>query len=565
MLAFDVLVIGGGGAGLRAAIEAARRGCSVGLVSKEHPLRSTTSCTGGGINAVLRNADPTDTVDKFIADTIIGGDYLGDSDAIAFFAKEAAAAVKELDLFGVPFFRNEEGKIAQSQAGGASAPRACWTLGHAIAHSLYEQLMRQQIVELSETYLLELITDDSRLQGVIALDIRTGEIFPIAAKAVVMATGGAGRIYWRRTTNPVGCTGDGMAACLRAGIALKDPEFIQFHPTAFADTGILLSEAARGAGAYLLNRFGERFMSRYAPGKMELATRDAISAAIETEIREGRGCGEGPGAHVMLDLRHIDRQVLQSKLVQVYDAARKFEGLDPSESLLPIRPACHYTMGGIDVVDYRTCATSLPGLFAVGECACVSIQGANRLGGNALTEIIVFGKVSGAAAADFALSLPPAGKRMINIGISYWQSCFTAACERNQGTAVRSIRDSLAECMWEQAGILRNREKLESALSDIYNLKQQYKGAIIGDRSVQANFAFVQFLEVGNMLEVAEAVVLGALARKESRGCHQRSDYPLKNDTDYLQHTLVSRRNDLLQVDYRPVTLKSVLATGEIV
>ncbi|KYZ78077.1 succinate dehydrogenase [Anaerosporomusa subterranea] len=562
MLSFDVLVIGGGGAGMRAAIEAARaHECSVALLTKAHPLRSTTGCTGGGINAVLNSADPDDTVEKYIKDTIVGGDYLNDQDAVEFFASQAASAVKELDRFGVPFFRDETGRIAQSRGGGASAPRVCWTLGHAIAHSLYEQYLRYEIYDLSDVFLLDLTVENGRLQGVIALNIQTGTVFPIAAKAVVMATGGAGRIYWQRTTDPVDCTGDGLAICLKAGIALKDTEFVQFHPTALAATGILLSEAARGAGAYLLNRDGERFMSRYEPEKMELATRDAISTAIETEIREGRGYGTGAGAHVMLDLRHIDRGILQDKLKQVYDAAVKFEGLDPSESLLPIRPACHYMMGGIDVVDFKTCTTSIPGLFAAGECACVSVQGANRLGGNALSEVVVFGKTAGAAAAAYAKSQLVSDHASLQDGVSCWQLRFASVRARQSGISLTKIRERLAACMWENVGISRNARSLQVALDTICELKQDYESVEIGDSQQRGNSAFVHYLEVGNLLDIAYAVTLGALSRRESRGCHQRSDFPARDDANFLKHTLISKIDGDFHVNYRPVSITKYLPT----
>lgn len=560
MLSFDVLVIGGGGAGMRAAIEAAKRGgCSVAMLTKVHPFRSTTGCTGGGINAVLKNADPQDTVERFVQDTVVGGDYLGDQDAIEFFAAETANAVRELDSFGVPFFRDKTGHIAQGWGGGASAPRVCWTLGHAIAHSLYEQYLRYDIYDLSEVYLLDLVIEADRLAGVVAFDIRSGAILPIAAKTVIMATGGASRLYWHRSTAPEGCTGDGLSVCLNAGIPLKDPEFVQFHPTAFASTGILLSEAARGAGAYLLNRCGERFMSRYAPEKMELATRDVVSAAIEAEIREGRGLGNGAHAHVLFDLRHIDQHVLRGKLVQVYDTAMKFEGLDPGKDLLPIRPACHYMMGGIDVIDYKTCSTALPGLFAIGECACLSVQGANRLGGNALSELVVFGKAAGAAAAEFAESQPCVAESLLKENVSRWQSRFDLARARTAGTCLDEIRDQLATCMWENAGITRYEEELRSALNTISELRMKYESACIGDLRQQGNLAFVHYLEIGSMLDVAQSVTLGALSRRESRGCHQRSDFPERDDANYLQHTLIIKNSGQFRVDYRPVTITHYL------
>jgi succinate dehydrogenase / fumarate reductase flavoprotein subunit len=554
MMAFDVLVVGGGGAGLSAAIEAAKLGgISVALMTKAHPYHATTGCTGGGINAVLN--DPADSLDKHAYDTILGGDFLGDQDAIEYFVAQAPQAVRELDCYGVPFFRDDGGRIDQRRGGGSSAARSCLTLGHAIAHSLYEQFLRYDITELSNVHLLEIVVEDGRLQGVICFDIRSGTIIPVAAKAVVVATGGAGRIFWHRTTNPLGCTGDGMAACFNAGVPLKDPEFIQFHPTALASTGVLLSETARNEGGYLLNSLGERFMERYAPGKMELATRDTVSLAIESEIKEGRGIGQGAFAHVMLDLRHIDREVLLGKLAQVYEAAIKFEGLNPGETPLPIRPACHYMMGGVDVIDYKSCATAIPGLYAAGECACISVQGANRLGGNALSEIIVFGKTAGGAAAAYGRSHPARTGRFLEAAASRWHSRFATIRTRNGGVPLQQVRDSLAALMWNNVGITRCAAEMQAALTAIDGLKEEYDAAYAGDQGLRGNWAFVHYTEVGNMLDIAYALTLGALCRRESRGCHVRQDYPARDDSAYLKHTLIAKSGAQINIGYRPVTV----------
>lgn len=557
MLSFDVVVIGGGGAGLRAAIAAAQPGISVALVSKSHPLRSTTACTGGGINSVLNDMN-TAEIESYIRDTILGGDYLNDQDAVEFMAKKSAAAAKELDRMGVPFLRDQAGHIAQSKAGGASAPRVCWTLGHAITHSLYEQYLRYSITDLSHVCLLELVVDDE-LQGLIALDVRSGKILPIAAKSVVIATGGAGRIYWQRTTNPVDCTGDGISICLDAGIALKDPEFIQFHPTALAENGILLSEGARGAGAYLLNRHGERFMQRYQPQRMELATRDAVSAAIETEIALGRGYGTGASAHVMLDLRHIPKSVLHERLKQVVDAAMKFEGLDAGRDLLPVRPACHYMMGGIDVVDYSTCSTAINGLFAVGECACISVQGANRLGGNALTEVIVFGKAAGIAAMKWAKNRQSPTRTGLLAAVKRWSSRFDEILNREGKGSLVAIRNELADCMWKHVGIQRNQQGLETALVNIKELKQEYLTVSFKDRGLKTDMGLVHYLEIGHMINVAHAITLGALARCESRGSHQRTDFPDRDDLNLMKHTLITKSGEEYKVGYRPVKVTAYL------
>ncbi|MDF2875941.1 MAG: sdhA 2, partial [Sporomusa sp.] len=399
MLNFDVLVIGSGGSGMRAALEAGRQqGLSVGLMTKMFPTRSATGCAQGGINGSLQNADPNDSLEKHIFDTVKGSDYLGDQDAIEHFISSMPAAIRELDYLGVPFSRDGQGRIAQRNFGGASSPRTCFSAdvtGHVILHTLYEQCLKHGVKMLAEWYLLQIVTDQGKLCGVVAYDLKGGQIVPIAAKAIIVATGGAGRMYWLRTTNPFTSTGDGIAACFDAGIPVKDPEFVQFHPTGLAGTGILMSEASRGEGGYLLNNQGERFMARYAPEKMELATRDLVSQAIETEIKEGRGFGEGLSAYVQLDLRHLGRDKILERLPQIRDLAITFEQVDPIEQPIPIRPSCHYSMGGIDVIDYRTCATAVEGIFAAGEAACISVHGANRLGGNSLADIVAFGKFAG--------------------------------------------------------------------------------------------------------------------------------------------------------------------------
>ena len=345
MLNFDVLVVGSGGAGMRAALEAVRQqGLSVGLMTKMFPTRSATGCAQGGINGSLQNADPSDSIEKHIFDTVKGSDYLGDQDAIEHFVIAMPDAIRELDYFGVPFSRDSEGRIAQRNFGGASSPRTCFSAdvtGHVILHALYEQCLKHGVKILADWYLLQLVTDQDKLSGVIAYDLKGGRIVPVTAKAVVIATGGAGRMYWLRTTNPFTSTGDGIAACFEAGIPVKDPEFVQFHPTGLAGTGILMSEASRGEGGYLLNNKGERFMSRYAPEKMELATRDLVSQAIETEIKEGRGFGEGLSAYVQLDLRHLGREKILERLPQNRELAITFEQVDPINEPIPIRPSCH--------------------------------------------------------------------------------------------------------------------------------------------------------------------------------------------------------------------------------
>ena len=559
MLQFDVLVIGSGGTGMRAALEAGRQGTvSVAMISKMFPTRSATGCAQGGINGALKNADATDSTEKHFFDTVKGSDFLGDQDAIEYFVKAMPACIKELDYFGVPFSRDPKEEISQRNFGGQSSPRTCYSAdktGHVILHTLYEQCLKHGVTIFSEWQLLELVVEDSKVCGVVALEIKTGRIIPIAAKTVVMATGGSGRMYWLRTTNPFTSTGDGMAACFRAGIPLKDPEFVQFHPTGLAGTGILMSEASRGEGGYLLNKQGERFMKRYAPEKMELATRDLVSQAIETEIREGRGFGDGMSAYVKLDLRHLGREKILDRLPGIRDLAIVFEQIDPIDEPIPIRPSCHYSMGGVDVIDFKTCKTAIEGVFAAGECACISIHGANRLGGNSLADIIAFGKFAGKGAVDCAVSRDYSGTQKLAASVGAWQERFHAVTSRNDGATVAEIRDRLAQAMWYNVGIFRKGPEIESAQKIVDELMAAYETCAVSDNNPIYNTAFVQYIELGNMLTVAKAVVLGALNRKESRGSHMREDYPQRDDVNFLKHTLVSQDGSTYRLTYRPVVI----------
>ncbi|CVK20763.1 FAD-binding protein [Sporomusa sphaeroides] len=559
MLTFDVLVIGSGGAGMRAALEAVRQqGLSVGLMTKMFPTRSATGCAQGGINGSLKNADPNDSIEKHIFDTVKGSDYLGDQDAIEYFIASLPDAIRELDYLGVPFSRDSEGRIAQRNFGGASSPRTCFSAdvtGHVILHALYEQCLKHGVTVLAEWYLLQIVTDKGKLCGVVAYDMKGGRIVPVAAKAIVVATGGAGRMYWLRTTNPFTSTGDGIAACLEAGIPVKDPEFVQFHPTGLAGTGILMSEASRGEGGYLLNNQDERFMSRYAPEKMELATRDLVSQAIETEIKEGRGFGEGLQAYVELDLRHLGQEKIMERLPQIRELAITFEQVDPIHQPIPIRPSCHYSMGGIDVIDYRTCATAVEGVFAAGEAACISIHGANRLGGNSLADIVAFGKFAGQGAANCAARRQAVNTEAALQAATAWEARFETVTNRSTGVTVNSVRDRLAEIMWNNVGVFRTAAEMEAALTVVDSLLQEYQTVMVPDKNKLYNTAFVNYIELGSMLTVAKTVVLGALNRKESRGSHCRADFPNRDDANFLKHTLVSKEGQAYNIAYRPVVI----------
>lgn len=559
MLKYDVLVIGSGGAGMQAALVAsAQKDLSVALMTKVFPTRSATCCAQGGTNAVLKNADKSDSLEIHSFDTIKGSDYLGDQDAIEFFVSLLPDTLRELDYFGVPFSRLEDGTIAQRPFGGQSNPRTCYSadkVGAVILHTLYEQCLKNKVNILNEWLLLDLVVENDKVIGVVVMEMKTGRIQPILAKTVVLATGGAGRMYWLRTTNPFASTGDGMAAAFRAGVALKDPEFVQFHPTGLAGTGVLMSEACRGEGGYLLNNQGERFMKRYAPEKMELATRDLVSQAIETEIKEGRGFGEGLTAYVQLDLRHLGREKILERLPQIRELAICFEGIDPIEQPIPIRPSCHYSMGGIDVTDYKTCGTVVKGLYATGEAACMSIHGANRLGGNSTADVVVFGKVAGEAAAKNAQNADYSSEEKVKGAADKWEEEYNIAVSRTKGPSVASIRNRLAETMWYNVGVFRKEDEMEQAAKAIDGLIEEYKACVVGDKNKIFNTAFIQYIELGNMLTVAKAVVIGALNRKESRGSHKREDYPQRDDQNFLQHTIISKEGSDYKLSYRPVVI----------
>ncbi|MDP4107869.1 MAG: FAD-binding protein, partial [Bacillota bacterium] len=448
MLTYDVIVVGAGGAGMMAALSASEdKSLRVACLSKIFPTRSHTGAAQGGINAAMGYRDPSDSTEKHFRDTVKGSDFLADQDAVEFFTTNMPKVISQLDYFGVPFSRDENGRIAQRPFGGASSPRTCYSAdktGHVILHALYEQCLKNNVKFHDDWYLLSIAVEDGKLEGIVAMDIRSGEIHSIQAKAVVIATGGFGRIYWSRTTNAINMTGDGTAACFEAGIPLKDPEFVQFHPTGLASTGVLLSEACRGEGGYLINKNGERFMARYAPEKMELGPRDLVSRSIETEIKEGRGFGEGMGSYVLMDLRHLGEKKIMERLPQVRELALDFEGVDLVKEPVPIRPSCHYMMGGIHVSDYKTCSTPIEGIHAAGECSSVSIHGANRLGGNSVADVVFFGKYAGLGAKETAKKRDFASTNKLVSETNKWKQKFKDIRNKKTGISMFSIRDRLA-------------------------------------------------------------------------------------------------------------------------
>ncbi len=546
----DVLIVGAGCAGMRAAIEAHDARADVALLSKIHPVRSHSGAAEGGINAALGNASE-DNPEIHAYDTVKGSDYLGDQDAIQILCDEAPGDVYQLEHWGAVFSRTEDGRIAQRPFGAAGAPRTAYAAditGHVLVHVLYEQVMKREIPTYEEFFAWKLVISGDRCQGVIAWDLLNGGLKTIGAKTVILATGGAGRLYVG-TTNAYACTGDGMTMALRVGVPLTDMEMMQFHPTTLAPTGVLITEGTRGEGAYLVNSEGERFLKRYAPNAMELASRDVISRAEQTEIDEGRGVD----GNVLLDMRHLGADKILERLHGTRELAMVFAGVDPIYEPIPVRPGAHYHMGGVDTDVWGQ--TSVTGLYAAGECACVSVHGANRLGGNALMETITYGKRAGAHAADWAMShttveVPPAvesdAERELN-----------QLLDRTDGERPWSIRDELAQTMHENFGVFRREDQMLEQGELVASLRERYERVVVEDKGDVFNNDLTQALALGFLLELAECMVVAGIARKESRGAHARPyDYPDRDDENYLKHTLVTFGADgRPQLDWRSVTI----------
>ncbi|MCG2800521.1 MAG: succinate dehydrogenase flavoprotein subunit [Cellulomonas sp.] len=559
---YDVVIVGAGGAGMRAALESSVR-TRTAVISKLYPTRSHTGAAQGGMCAALANVEE-DNWEWHTFDTVKGGDYLVDQDAAEIMAKEAIDAVLDLEKMGLPFNRTPEGRIDQRRFGGhtrnhgeAAVRRACYAAdrtGHMILQTLYQQCVKNDVQFFNEFYVLDLLVDhdlaagqvpdheEVNVAGVVAYELATGEIHIFRAKSVVMATGGAGRIF-KTTSNAHTLTGDGIALAYRRGIPLEDMEFFQFHPTGLAGLGILLSEAARGEGAILRNSTGERFMERYAPTIKDLAPRDIVARSMANEVREGRGCGPHKD-YVLLDLTHLEPAHIDAKLPDITEFARTYLGVEPYTEPVPVYPTAHYLMGGIPTnvrgEVLRNSTDLVRGLFAAGECACVSVHGSNRLGTNSLLDINVFGRRAGIAAAAYAadaelVDLPelPAATMIAELeGIR----------TRPDGEKPSDIRRALAETMDANAQVFRTEASLTQALADIRALAVRYRSVSVQDKSRSFNTDLLEAVELGFLLDLAEVVVVGALNRKESRGGHFREDYPTRDDAQYMRHTLVYRR-----------------------
>ncbi|HWK26004.1 MAG TPA: FAD-binding protein [Solirubrobacter sp.] len=551
MPAHDVLIIGAGLAGQRAALAAARTGATVAIMSKVHPVRSHSNAAAGGINAAL---NPDDSWESHAFDTVKGSDYLGDQDAIEIMCREAPNEVLWLEHAGVTFHRNAEGKLGTRAFGGASAARTYYIAditGQALLHVLYEQLMKhhEQIDRYEEWFITSLLQDDAgNCTGAIARNIRDGALEVFSAKSTILASGGAGQCF-KPTTNALICTGDGIAQAFRIGAPLMDMEMIQYHPTTLQGNGILITEGARGEGAHLYNALGERFMEKYAPNKMELASRDVVSRAEQTEINEGRGFPDGT---VALDITKVPRKRTLEALREIVNIGRDFAGVDITREPIHIRPGCHYIMGGVKSDVHG--ATPIPGLYAAGEVACVSVHGGNRLGANSLLDTLIFGRRAGEHAGERArhVAMPTPDRGAVNDETR----AIDEIMSRSGGRRVSAIRDELGTMMNDKVAVFRDEAGLQEAHRVVRRLKEEAKTATIDDQGSVFNQDVLSALELGYMLDVAECIVVGALERKESRGAQFRTDYPKRDDEQWLKHIDLSRNgDDVPTVSYSPVTI----------
>ena len=555
---YDVLVVGGGLAGIRAAIAVVETNprLKVGMVSKVYPMRSHTVSAEGGAAAVLR---PEDSYETHAYDTIKGSDYLADQDVVETFVREAPIELIQMEHWGCPWSRDPDGKISARPFGGMTTWRTCFAAdktGFHMLHTVFQTSLKYpQIHRHDEAFVTKLLVEDGRCVGVVAIDMRSGRFDAITAKAVILATGGLGRVY-AFTTNGNICTGDGMALAYRAGVGLKDMEMVQFHPTGLPFTGILITEAVRGEGGYLLNKDGERFLKRYVPNKMELGPRDIISRAMITEFEEGRGF-EGPhGKYMHLDVRHLGEATIDRKLPFMRELGREFVGIDIVHDPIPVRPVQHYMMGGVDA-DISG-VTPLPGLYAAGECANVGLNGGNRLGSNSLSECLVFGAATGRMAAEYVSSAKAVGANPVEgmlkdetrrIEMDYLD-------KKSGDEKIGVIREEMQLNMDAGAGVFRTREGLEKLTRQLGDLRARFGRIKIEDSSRTFNTELMAALELDYMLEVAETITYSALAREESRGAHSRRDFPERNDDRFLKHTIAMRTDELSpRLEYRDVRI----------
>lgn len=559
MIKHDVVIVGSGLAGMRAALEVCE-GLDVAILSKVYPTRSHSGAAQGGIAASLGNSE-SDSWEEHLYDTVKGGDFLNDQDAVEEFVKAAPRVIYELEHYGCVFSRTPNGKIAQRSFGGHSKPRACFSAdrtGHAILHALHEQLLKRSksIKIYSEWYMHSQVLDGDRCNGIVVSDIRTGAVEVMQAKAVIFATGGYGRVF-NITSNAFASTADGVMAAFRAGIPLEDAEFVQYHPSGLYRQGILFSEAARSEGGYLLNGEGERFMDKYAPSRMELAPRDIVARAEQSEMDAGRGVDGKDIIH--LDLRHLGEARIMERLPQIRQLGIDFIGVDCVKDPLPIQPTAHYSMGGIPTDKFGQVITDaegthVKGFFAAGECACVSVHGANRLGTNSLLEAVVFGERAGKSAFEYAMKVDHAPVNESHEKTKVLEQ-FEGVFQQNGDESYNDIRNQMKKVMTENCGVFREEKQLKTCIETIEKLQEKFKNGKITDKGKLFNTEIYEILELENMLAMAEIIAKGALDRKESRGGHSRTDYPKRDDENFLKHSLAYKTDDGIEIKYKPVVI----------
>lgn len=553
MLSHDILIVGGGLAGLSAALSS-DPSLSVAVISKVHPLRSHSVAAQGGINAALGNHPDgkDDNWERHTFDTIKGSDYLADQDTAELMCQEASLTIYELEHLGVPFSRFPGGVIAQRPFGGAGFPRTCYAAdrtGLVILHTLYEQSVRQNVRFYNEWLVTQLVVKDGRCLGVVVYDLENAEFIPVQAKAVVFATGGYGRVYMK-TTNAFINHGSGIGAAYRAGVPLKDLEFVQFHPTSLLGKNILITEGARGEGGYLVNNKGRRFMEDYAPQSMELSPRDIVARAIQTEIDKGNGY---ESQYVHLDIRHLGAEKIKKRLPGIREICINFAGLDPINAPIPIQPAQHYSMGGIDVD--KNCASAVEGFYAAGECACVSVHGANRLGGNSLLDTVVFGKIAGKKISEYvrgANGVTDSEKNLLDAALKF-KNRVEGWRKKDSGEKFHILMGRLKAVMNEKVGLFRNKNELAQCLETIQELREAYEQVYISGPCLRFSQELVNIIEYESMLDLAEVITLGALNREETRGSHYRLDFEKRNDEEWLKHTLITWQEGKPQISYKDV------------
>ncbi|MDP5110304.1 MAG: succinate dehydrogenase flavoprotein subunit [Rickettsiaceae bacterium] len=570
---FDVVVVGAGGAGLRATFGMAEAGLSTACVTKVFPTRSHTVAAQGGISAALGNMGDDDWR-WHMYDTVKGSDWLGDQDAIAYMCKNAPDSIIELEHYGVPFSRNQEGKIYQRPFGGMTteygkgkaAQRTCAAAdrtGHAILHTLYQQALKHKAQFFIEYFATDLIMEDGECKGVLAWNLDDGTLHAFRGHMVVLATGGYGRAYFSATSAHT-CTGDGGGMCIRAGLAMQDMEFVQFHPTGIYGAGCLITEGARGEGGYLVNSEGERFMERYAPSAKDLASRDVVSRSMTIEIREGRGVGENKD-HVYLHLNHLPPEVLEKRLPGISETAKIFAGVDVTKEPIPVLPTVHYNMGGIPTNVHTEVITLkngkekvVPGLMAIGEAGCVSVHGANRLGSNSLLDLVVFGRAAAHRAAEIIKPSMAAHKKLKSDTLAPLLDRFDKVRNAKGKISVADLRLKMQKAMQNHAAVFRTDETLKEGKKIIDKIRKEYADININDRSLIWNSDLVEALELANLLDQAVLTMHAAENRKESRGAHAREDFPDRNDQEWMKHTMIwLEESGKVKIDYKPVTLKT--------